>query len=72
MASIATFNRARGEYTWPSKPKEKMPPREPRPVYYALLPATIPFDAVTSPFQLPLFVMWLTMPDPEEGIISME
>ncbi|RYD30772.1 MAG: hypothetical protein EOP87_16015 [Verrucomicrobiaceae bacterium] len=72
MASIATYNKARGEYTWPSAPKEKLPPLEPKPAYYALLPATIPFDIVTSPFQLPLFIMWVTMPEPEEGIIRME
>ncbi|MBX3743050.1 MAG: hypothetical protein KF712_18845 [Akkermansiaceae bacterium] len=72
MASIATFNKARGEYTWPDKPKDQMPPREPQPVYYALLPVTVPFDVVTSPFQLPLFIMWVTMPDAGEGIIRME
>jgi hypothetical protein len=72
MASIATFNKARGEYTWPDKPRDKMPPREPQPVYYALLPVTVPFDVVTSPFQLPLFIMWVTMPDAGEGIIPME
>jgi len=71
MGSIATYNKARGEYTWPDRPKEKMPPREPQPVYYALLPLTIPFDVATSPFQLPLFIMWVTMPDAEEGIITM-
>lgn len=72
MASIATVNKARGEYTWPSAPKDKLPKLEPQPVYYALLPVTVPFDVMTSPFQLPLFIMWVTMPEPEGGIIKME
>jgi len=72
MASIATYNKARGKYTWPDKPKDQMPPREPKPVYYALLPVTVPFDVVTSPFQVPLFIMWVTMPEAGQGIIKME
>lgn len=71
MGSIAVYNKARGEYTWPDKPKDQMPPREPQPGYYALLPVTIPLDLVTSPFQLPLFIMWVTMPEAGEGIIKM-
>lgn len=65
MTSIVTYNRARGRYTWPTEPVEKMPKLEPKPVYYALLPVTIPFDIVTSPVQMPLFIMWITMPEPE-------
>ena len=72
MASIATYNKARGEYTWPDRPKEQLPPLEPQPAYYALLPLTVPFDIVTSPFQLPLFVMWVTLPEAQTGIIKME
>lgn len=65
MVSIMTYNKARGEYTWPSAPKDELPKLEPKPAYYALLPLTVPLDIATCPVQVPLFVMWLTMPEPE-------
>jgi hypothetical protein len=67
MTSIVTYNRARGKYTWPTEPEEKMPKLKPKPVYYGLLPLTIPFDVATSPVQMPLFIMWITMPAPESS-----
>lgn len=65
MTTVVTWNKARGNYTWPDAPKEQLPPLEPKPAYYALLPVTVPFDAVTAPIQAPLFIMWLTMPEPD-------
>jgi hypothetical protein len=67
MTSMTVVNRASGGYTWHKfSKKKKLPALEPHKAYYALLPVTVPFDLVTLPVQVPVYIFLSARPDAEK------